>query len=42
MEATQEALPLDADLTLTKVKMQNPTTDPAFLEHGLDSPRKAG
>jgi TolB-like protein/Tfp pilus assembly protein PilF len=41
-EALAEELRLEPDLTLEKVRSQNPTTDPDFLERWLDGLRKAG
>jgi adenylate cyclase len=40
--ALEEELRLEPDLTLEKVRSQNPTTDPDFLERWLDGLRKAG
>jgi adenylate cyclase len=41
-KALQEELRLDPGLSIAKVRTQNPTTDPDFLEHWLDGLRKAG
>jgi TolB-like protein len=40
--ALDEALRLEPDLSLRKVRHQNPTTDPEFLARWLDGLRKAG
>jgi tetratricopeptide (TPR) repeat protein len=40
--ALEEALRLEPDLSIAKVRSQNPTTDPDFLERWLDGLRKAG
>jgi adenylate cyclase len=40
--ALEEELRLEPDLTLEKVRSQNRTTDPDFLERWLDGLRKAG
>ncbi len=40
--ALEEELRLEPDLTLSKVRHQNPSTDPDYLERWLDGLRKAG
>jgi tetratricopeptide (TPR) repeat protein len=40
--AVKEALRIDPDLTLAKVRSQNPSTDPDFLARWIEGLRKAG